>query len=210
MMRKYSIFFFLAIISFSLYSQKIDCNDLTINDKGFPLLHYYKGKLFSGQCVTYHSNGKVNTETSFLEGKFHGYSKIWTEDGFLYSSKESKNGCFCGKNILYYYNSNQVYWLRNAIGCAVPHGKQARWLKDGDLLEEIYFENGKKVGNWRQWYVDKQLMFDINYKNDQLNGRCCFYTEYGNSYCGEYNNGILIEGDNIQEYIEDNGGYNWD
>jgi antitoxin component YwqK of YwqJK toxin-antitoxin module len=50
------------------------------------------------------------------------------------------------------------------------HGLYRRWYKNGQLEFEWNFENGERHGLQRNWYKNGQLMCEVTYENGELHG----------------------------------------
>ena len=85
-------------------------------------ISYKNGKLYSGTCITHHSNGEVRSIQSYLNGYDHG---DWE---FFYANKkqQTKGGFIMGKK----------------------NGKWTYYHENGMLFKEHFYENGKKIGVW--------------------------------------------------------------
>ena len=69
---------------------------------------------------SFFSNGNLEYEVEYVNGKLDGVSKVWLEDGTLYSISK--------------YSNNQ------------PHGIWEKFHSNGKLMFEINYEYGKKYG----------------------------------------------------------------
>jgi len=76
---------------------------------------------------SYFSNGNLEYEAEFVNGKLDGISKVWLEDGTLYSVSK--------------YSNDQ------------PHGTWKKFHPNGNLLFEVNYEYGQKNGT-EKWYYE--------------------------------------------------------
>ena len=76
---------------------------------------------------SFFSNGNLEYEAEFINGKLDGKSQVWLEDGTLYSISK--------------YSNNQ------------PHGIWNKFHPNGKLMFEVNYEYGEKHGMER-WYYD--------------------------------------------------------
>ena len=91
--------------------------------------NYKDGKL-DGVLKNYYINGKVTEISEYKEGKRHGSSKIYTEEGILIEDVNYVNGNLEGEGT--YYD-----------------------LK-GVIKEKGMYKDGKRVGKW-EFYIDGEL-----------------------------------------------------
>ena len=76
---------------------------------------------------SFFSNGNLEYEAEFVNGKLDGKSQVWLEDGTLHSISK--------------YSNNQ------------PHGIWKNCHPNGELMFEVNYEYGQKHGMER-WYYD--------------------------------------------------------
>ncbi len=58
-------------------------------------------------------------------------------------------------------------------------GKNYRFYKNNQIVEDGYFKNNAKTGVWKAYHSSGKLEYEITYKNDEPNGPAKFYTEDG-------------------------------
>ena len=85
----------------------------------------------------YFSNGNLEYEAEFINGKLDGTNRVWSEDGALYSKSEYSNG--------------------------QPHGVWIIFHPNGALMHEVYFEYGLKHGAEKWYYENEQLKSEQNF-----------------------------------------------
>ena len=76
---------------------------------------------------SYFSNGNLEYEAEFMNGKLDGISRVWLEDGTLYSVSQ--------------YTNDQ------------PHGAWKKFHPNGKLMFEVKYEYGQKHG-YEKWYYE--------------------------------------------------------
>jgi deoxyribonuclease V len=91
----------------------------------------YKGELLTGVLVEHWPNGQLANETGYENGKPHGVSRFWYDDGAPESETTIEHN--------------------RAVG--VSRG----WYRNGQLKEERYFEDGALV-DIREWDEDGQFI----------------------------------------------------
>lgn len=58
-------------------------------------------------------------------------------------------------------------------------GKNYRFYKNNQIVEDGYFKNNAKTGVWKAYHSSGKLEYEITYKNDEPNGPAKFYSEDG-------------------------------
>ena len=80
---------------------------------------------------SFFSNGNLEYEAEFVNGKLDGKSQVWLEDGTLYSISK--------------YSNNQ------------PHGIWKKFHPNGKLMFAVNFEYGQKHGHEKWYYENGQV-----------------------------------------------------
>ena len=80
---------------------------------------------------SFFSNGNLEYEAEYVNGKLDGASKVWLEDGTLYSISK--------------YSNNQ------------PHGIWKKIHPNGKLMFEVNYEYGQKHGVEKWYYENGQV-----------------------------------------------------
>jgi antitoxin component YwqK of YwqJK toxin-antitoxin module len=122
MANKNLILFCFFIITLTTYScQKETCKGVVfkngISSKG--------GILYSGTCITHHTNGEVRSIQNYKNGYDHGEWKFFYRDKKIQVKGTFNLGQKDGKWVYYYENSI--------------------------LHKEHFYENGKKIGVWKTY-----------------------------------------------------------
>jgi len=151
----------------------------------------------------YYPNGKVQYERSFKNGKRHGLSKQFSEDGILMMDVVYVNGIKQGLWREYYSSGKlketRIYENDSVNGIAkryFENGKPERetmWVNsepdpdkgmkrwdyydNGNLKSEYFFKN--REGYRKDYYENGQLSLEFLFKDGQLQG-CKNYGEEGN------------------------------
>lgn len=111
---------------------KIDCSDLKYENRITTL----NGKLFTGKCHEYYSNGQISSIQKYLDGKDHG---SWN---FYYSNGNKRTEAFFnyGKRINswnYYSKSGFIYKINYFDSLGKPTGIWKTYdTLNGKLLKE--------------------------------------------------------------------------
>jgi antitoxin component YwqK of YwqJK toxin-antitoxin module len=105
---------------------------------------------FTGKAIsTYRygrtsSNGQLQSEVLYIDGKKNGLKRTWYEDGQLQLEET--------------YVDNEL------------DGLQKKWNENGQLESEITFKNGKKNGLKRTWQDNGSLLLEETYVDNKLDG----------------------------------------
>ena len=148
-MKVKNIIFYLLIIGKIFSQETVIFTDLIYQDN----LFYHPKDLknpFTGKTILYHENGNINS-TSFLKnGKLHGPSLSYWEDGVsLFMVNNYKDGLENGTSIWYY--------------------------PTGIIFKEEFFVDGKREGVGKIFHPNGNLMIEIEFRNGLENG---FFKEY--------------------------------
>lgn len=159
------------------------------NEKGKTL---YEGRFLNdnpqGVFKYYNPDGKIKNISRFEKNGSVSYTTVYHVSG---------NVSAIGKYVDRQYDS--VWTFLNDGGkkvkvesykLGVPHGKwQIFDPKDGILLDEKNFVDGKKHGSWRTFYTTGEPRFELKYVNDVATGAYkCFYTSGKIWHTGIYKN----------------------
>lgn len=141
------------------------------SDETIKLLEIYSNNKLVRK-VTYYTNGNIDTECSYINGRLNGILKKYTLDGDL---KTEEN----------YIKGKQV-------------GKQIRYITSniGNYIEKSnYSESGKKEGDYEEVYVDKSVIKTKGqYLNGQKHGKWIYKNQSGKQIKEEkYDNGKLLQ-----------------
>ena len=71
------------------------------------------------------------------------YVRGYFADGKLMMLKEVRNDCYLEK-CTFWYDNGQKYWEQNFIN-ALPHGQYIRWDRDGKVIFDEEYKEGKLV-----------------------------------------------------------------
>lgn len=116
----------------------------------------------SGVWIEYFKTGEKKAEINYARGQKEGECVFWSKDGNKTQEKR------CTKNFCHYWN----YWDED--------GNQM--IKEGDGYLILYYtngnknaegpiKNGKKFGDWSEWFENGQIRLTCKYKesNDYFN-----------------------------------------
>lgn len=149
---------------------------------------YYK---YTGKCYHWGNNGKLYSESYYINSKSEGIEETWYDNGNLRSIDNWKNGEKNGITKVYYENG--VLFSENNYINGYPDGECKYWHENGELSETVYYKNTYRNGHRKGWNEKGVLKFDCEYKNDRRHGKSVLYYEKNGLPQEEQNyiNGIL-------------------
>lgn len=102
------------------------------------------GVLFTGRLVESYADGGMREASEYLDGRRHGRSQAWFENGAVWYERSYRDGR--------------------------KHGEHKGWYADGTVHFEYRFEDGLSQGNHREWYPDGLPYREFNYIDGQESG----------------------------------------
>ena len=81
--------------------------------------------------------------------------------------------------LLEYKNENLEYTYYLKDGREIPHGLYRGWHKNGQLIYEHNYKDGKYNGLDRSWYSNGQLELEYNYNGHKRHGLCRGWNKSG-------------------------------
>jgi len=86
--------FFILIFLFSVGN--LNCQNTVHSDSVIynyeDKVNYLRGEPYTGISTKHHSNGQLQNEFNYKDGKWHGLMRIWFENGQLSHEYNCKNG----------------------------------------------------------------------------------------------------------------------
>lgn len=134
------------------------------------LFHYscIKENKPEGQCKVFYQSGKTKGECFYKEGKIHGPSTYYSEEGKILARGWFIENKRQGKNYQYYPSGRFFSIKRYKDG--ESHGKQEYFYESGGKKTTMCFIKGKLEGSVRLYYPGGELKREIHFKNGALNG----------------------------------------
>jgi len=174
---------------------------------------YNSEKQKNGIWKTFYSDGKVKEERTYLNGKLNGYIKQYDIQGYLVNTVRYENDEIVINNddlnseieIKEEYDDKGNllfqggYLFDKPIGIHRNFNTKGQVIKtrtfdiDGVLESEgIVNQDGTRQGKWIEYYHDKKIKIQGNYKNNQKDGLWIYYFTNGQiQQTGNYSNGKL-------------------
>jgi len=136
-MKKYS--FILLVLILSCDKKYVDCErDLEFKNG----LTYFKGKLYSGDCSTFHSNDSLKSTQRYIKGLDHGEWVYYHDNGNMETYAKFDNGKREGEWLYFFNNSN--------------------------LRQVSFYKNGLRDSLWKNFNVNSKLIWEKKFLNDTL------------------------------------------
>ena len=169
-----------------------------------------------GQWLTYHKNGQVSADNQYKSnlrfGDWHDYSASGKLTGEChYDDRGRKQGlcteerAYCDSSTYINYVDNRKhgrYEERDRDGKLVIqasylngklHGERREYYDNGQLNELQQYEHGRECGVYESYYKGGQISIQAEYLNGCLHGLYQTWNEHGQPInCQMYNKGILV------------------
>ena len=176
---------------------------------------YYKNGKEHGSDRCWFKNGKLNWEFTSIDGKLDGTYKVWYENGQLKLEKKYILGKVDGASKEWYENGQiesdynylngkrigwQKYYSKTGLTLGIcflkdGNGHLIFYHENGEIFQDILYEDGLKNGVAKNWYDNGQLSTEVEYYNDVINGYSVSYYDNGvMSYKENYIVGVYISG----------------
>ena len=123
------IFILLLFIS----CQTQDCSEIKYNKR--QKLSFLNEKLFTGDCESYYSRGKLKSKQSYVNGKDNGIWIFYYPDGKIQTEGEFKGGKRVGE-WNYYFKNGKVY------------------------KTNLYDSNGERIGTWKEYNPKGEIVLE--------------------------------------------------
>ena len=155
-------------------------DDAELEDRQKELMELYdpdKQRPYTGEVKELHFNGRVKDLIQYKNGKKHGRSSRWCENGKREEEKQYKNGKLHGRSTRWYENGQKA--SENNYKDAKPHGLWALWSENGLRRTQKHYQDEKLHGRATRWYENGQKMEEKHYQKDKLHGRATRWYENG-------------------------------
>ncbi|MBN2669593.1 MAG: toxin-antitoxin system YwqK family antitoxin [Bacteroidales bacterium] len=152
------------------------------------IAHFKNDKLV-GLYQRFYPNGKLIMEVNYEDNE-SGYAKLYYDDGTLlaeghYIQKNIKDGLWK------FYGTDGKLVVETNYEKGIINGKQTKYYRNGNKMEEIDLINGKKDGLWTRYFENGKERMKARMINDKRNGLLYVYYPSGKYYCkGRYENNL--------------------
>ena len=131
---------------------------------------------------TFHPNGQLAIEASYIDGRQSGIERQWHPNGQLASEGNWIDGLPNG--VTRQWHSNGVLAMEMPVKNGFVEGTVKEWNDRGELLGAYEIRNG--CGIMKSWYPNGHLRGETTYVNGQLNGRICLWDDAGGLIAEEF------------------------
>jgi antitoxin component YwqK of YwqJK toxin-antitoxin module len=174
MTMRYTIFSFLAILSFAACS---NFETIENKDENGKLVEQYtinkQTKKKEGAFLAFYPNGQKREESFYINDSLHGERKFYHENGQLESITTLANGMY--------------------------EGKYQKFNEQGKLTNEGQYVNNEMSGIWKRWYDTGELQEEVTFAANLENGPFKEYHKNGKLKA----EGTYLEGDNEQGELKE-------
>ena len=106
---------------------------------------------------SYYQNGNLEYEAEFVNGKLDGISKVWLEDGTLFSVSQYSNDHPHGNWKKFHPNGKLMFELNYEYG--QKHGYEKWYYENGTIKSEQDFDYGNAKSGIIRWNFDGTLLY---------------------------------------------------
>ena len=106
---------------------------------------------------SYFSNGNLEYEAEFVNGKLDGTSKVWLKDGTLYSVSQYSNDQPHGTWKKFHPNGKLMFDVNYEYG--QKHGNEKWFYENGSIKSEQDFDYGNPISGITRWNIDGTLLY---------------------------------------------------
>ena len=106
---------------------------------------------------SYFPNVNLEYEAEFINGKLDGNSRMWSEDGTLFSVSQYSNGQPHG--VWKTFHSNEKLKYETTYFHSRKHGYERYYYENGQLKSEQKFSYGKSETEIVRWNVDGTILY---------------------------------------------------
>ena len=121
--------------------------------------------LYHGTWTSYDSEGKVQSITTYLEGKKQGVELLFDNSGYVATKASYHDDQLNGEYLV--YKRRSITERKNYSG-GVLDGLQQKFYVDGTVMEESNYVNGKIHGVARWYDQDGNLTIEYEYDMGKL------------------------------------------
>jgi antitoxin component YwqK of YwqJK toxin-antitoxin module len=155
-----------------------------------------------GEFRYYYPDGKLKTVSVLSEGGKTARTVSYSSGGLKIAEgkymNEKKDSSW-----RYYSDLDGVLLSEESYTSGIRNGVSTTFYPNGKITEVVYFRDGKKEGEWIQYFDDGKLKLKGRYINDEKDGLFTGYYPSGKiSFSGTYKTGHM---DGRWTFYEENG-----
>ena len=106
---------------------------------------------------SFFSNGNLEYEAEYVNGKLDGKSQVWLEDGTLYSISKYSNNQPHGIWKKFHSNGKLMFEVNYEYG--QKHGVEKWYYENGNLKSEQEFDYDISISEITRWNIDGTLIY---------------------------------------------------
>jgi hypothetical protein len=141
----------------------------------------YANQPFSGAVKEFYPNGQLKAKTEYKQGREHGMSWRWYEDGSSCWERRYQNGKKHGQHEGWWPNGQRKFLYQFSNG--EHEGEAYDWYANGQLAQCYRYENGQEVGLQQAWRENGKLYANHVVKAGKrfglVNSRLCYTIKDG-------------------------------
>lgn len=122
-----------------------------------------------GEMVRYYKNGGIKARMEFDSLSDASFTTLYYKSG-----KPAAEGWYIQREKdsvwTYYSEFDGTIRVREPYRQGSLEGTVSSYYPDGEISEEVNWQQNRKEGEWRQYYKTGSPRLNGHYKNDQLNG----------------------------------------
>jgi hypothetical protein len=146
---------------------------------------------FTGTWATWHVNGQPFAEIESVNGKTHGESRHYFDNGALSYTQKYVDGVTHGVGLGWNREGKKLYEMAYADG--KQSGTYTHWWSDGKLRSLGEYRDGKREGRHQRWDESGLLSSDEHYRNDKQHGESQSWNDEGKlNWSRKYRDGEVV------------------
>ena len=126
------------------------------------------GVRYSGVSRENYSDGSLQSETFWENGKREGLFSSWYENGQLKEKRYYRGNRKEGEHLGWYENGELRFQFNFSNGNY--HGSCSQWYSDGSRYSLFHYENGEEVGSQQMWEANGRVRANYIVKNGRRYG----------------------------------------
>ena len=127
--------------------------------------YYWIFRIKDGLMRSWHDNGQIAEECTYVDGKEHGLYQSWHENGQKMNECTFVHGEEHGLYQSWYKNGQLEDEWTYVNG--ILNGLYQSWYENGQKMEECTYVDGEEHGLYRTWYETGQLEDECHYINGE-------------------------------------------
>lgn len=124
-------------------------------------------KLKEGPCDYFFRSGQPFARKSYLNGKLHGISKSWYENGKLQDSAVYKNGIVIGDE-KGWHEDGSIKFVTSYDTTGNGDGSSQSFYPNGVIRSKGNYKNEKRTGVWYYYRNDNSPASEVTFEQDSV------------------------------------------